>query len=184
MPSLLKIAESNWINLLSKRGFIAWRGFAGHSSYWVSRFRSSQLPWRGLELHNDAFLDRPAVCEEPGSCSHVKEQGSDLLNSQASSRGRLHLRSRARLTQESEQEQVLVLPAVLWGLFSSSELCNYISGVVFFPLWKELLIILDDWFYSPHNLWASHCLCGPNTLVSRELLTAMDRKYCLSSGDW
>lgn len=152
MPSLLKIAESNWINLLSKRGFIAWRGFAGHSSYWVSRFRSSQLPWQGLELHNDAFLGRPASyppCEEPGSCSHVREQGSDLLNSQASSRGRLHLHSHARLTKESEQEQVLMLPAVLWGLFSSSELCNYISGVFFSPFGKNFLLFWMTDFILP-----------------------------------
>lgn len=43
MSPLLKIPGSNQINLLSEKGFIAWRGFIGHHHYWVSSFGSSQL---------------------------------------------------------------------------------------------------------------------------------------------
>lgn len=72
----------------------------------------------------------------------------------------------------------------LCGHFPSSELKIFFTETIFlFHL--EWTFYYSCWLtFSPHDLWASHPLCGPNTLVSRELVTAIDRKYRLSGGDW
>lgn len=84
MPSLPKTAESNWINFLSKRWFIAWGGFAGHRCYWVIRFRGSQLPsgglnWTGMLSPTILLL----ILGPAGSWAQTpcfRKKGSDFFN--------------------------------------------------------------------------------------------------------